>query len=54
VYDHYKCSDVGPLHKGMHFAVAQHTEVDMRLSALCAAVCVATQSILGHMPIDVF
>jgi hypothetical protein len=38
----------------MHFAVAQHTEVDMRLSALCAVVCVATQSILGHMPIDAF
>jgi hypothetical protein len=41
-----------PLHEGMHFMVAQHTEVATRLSALWAAVPLATQSILGCLPVD--
>jgi hypothetical protein len=37
----------------MHFVVAQHIEVAMRLSALWAAVSLAAQSIRGCLPIDV-
>jgi hypothetical protein len=41
-----------PLHEGMHFAVARHTEVATRLSAFWAAVSLAAQSILWCLPID--
>jgi hypothetical protein len=41
------------IHERMHFVVAQPTEVATRLSALWAVVSVATQSIHGHLPIDV-
>jgi hypothetical protein len=41
-----------PLHKGMHFAAAQHTEVATRLSALWAVVSLAAQSILERLPVD--
>jgi hypothetical protein len=37
----------------MHFAVFRHTEVATRLSALWAAVSLASQSILGRLPVDV-
>jgi hypothetical protein len=43
-----------PLHEGMGFAAAHHTEVAMRLSVLWAAVSLAAQSILGRLPVDVF
>jgi hypothetical protein len=43
---------LAPLHEGMHFAAAPHTEVAMRLSALWAVVSLATQSILRCLPID--
>jgi hypothetical protein len=36
----------------MHFVVAQHTRVATRLSVLWAAVSLAAQSILRHLPID--
>jgi hypothetical protein len=42
-----------PLHVGMRFVVAQHTEVATWLSALWLAVSLAAQSILGHLPINV-
>jgi hypothetical protein len=42
-----------PLHEGMCFAVAQHTEVATRLSTLWMAVSLASQSILGRLLIDV-
>jgi hypothetical protein len=42
-----------PLHEGMRFAAAQHTEVAAWLSALWAEVSLPTQSILGHLPIVV-
>jgi hypothetical protein len=42
-----------PLHEGMRFAAANHTEVVMQLSALWVVVPLATQSILGHLPVDV-
>jgi hypothetical protein len=38
----------------MCFAAAQHTEVATRLSELWVAVSLATQSILGHLPVDAF
>jgi hypothetical protein len=41
-----------PLHKGMHFAAAQHTEVATWLSALWAVVSLAAQSILERLPVD--
>jgi hypothetical protein len=43
----------GHLHEGMQFAAAHHTDVVMRLSTLWVAVSLATQSILGCLPIDV-
>jgi hypothetical protein len=54
MYDHNRCSSTAPpLHEGMRFAVAQHTEVAMRLSVLWAAVSLASESIHGRLPIDV-
>jgi hypothetical protein len=53
VYDHNWCSTTAPLHEGMRFAVAHHTQVVMRLSTLWEAVSLAAQSILGRLPIDV-
>jgi hypothetical protein len=53
VYDHNWCSTAGPLHEGMRFAAAHHTEVVMRLPVLWVAVSLATQSILGRSPIDI-
>jgi hypothetical protein len=38
------------LHEGMRFAIARHTKVSMQLSALLAAVSLATKSIIGHLP----
>jgi hypothetical protein len=42
-----------PLHEGMRFVVAQHTEVATLLSTLWAVVSLPAQSILGHLPVDV-
>jgi hypothetical protein len=42
-----------PLYERMRFAGAHHTEVAMRLSAMWVVVSLATQSILGCLPIDV-
>jgi hypothetical protein len=44
---------LAPLHEGMHFVVAQQTEVATQLSTLRAVVSLAAQSILGHLPIDI-
>jgi hypothetical protein len=41
------------LPEGMQFATARHTEVVIQLSTLWAAVSLATQSILGHLLVDV-
>jgi hypothetical protein len=41
------------LPEGMQFAAACHTEVVIQLSTLWAAVSLATQSILGHLLVDV-
>jgi hypothetical protein len=53
VYDHNWCSTTCPQHEGIWFAGAHHTEVVMWLSTLWAAVSLAIQSILGHLPIKV-
>jgi hypothetical protein len=53
VHDHNWCSTAAPLHEGMRFVAAHHTEVAMQVSALWAVVSLATQSILGCLPIDV-
>jgi hypothetical protein len=53
VYDHNWSSAVDPLHERMRSVTAHHIEVVMQLSALRAAVSLATQSIVGHLPIDV-
>jgi hypothetical protein len=42
-----------PLYEGMRFVAAHHTDVAMRLSGLWVAVSLATQSVLGCLPIDV-
>jgi hypothetical protein len=42
-----------PLHEGMRFAAAHHTEVVVRLSALWVEVSLAAQSILVRLPVDV-
>jgi hypothetical protein len=44
----------GPLHEGMQFAAAYHTEVAMRLVVLWAVVSSVAQFILGCLPADVF
>jgi hypothetical protein len=41
-----------PLHEGMCFAIAQHTEVAMRLSTLGVAMSLAIQSVLRCLPVD--
>jgi hypothetical protein len=41
-----------PLHEGMQFAVAHHTEVSMRLSTLWEAVSLTAQSTLECLPTD--
>jgi hypothetical protein len=43
---------LAPLHVGMRFTMAQHSKVATRLSVLWVAVSLATQSILGCIPID--
>jgi hypothetical protein len=42
-----------PLHEGMRFAAIHHTEVIIRLCTLYVVVSLASQSILGCLPIDV-
>jgi hypothetical protein len=41
VYDHNWHSTAYPLHEGMRFVAAHHTEVVMRLSALWVVVSLA-------------
>jgi hypothetical protein len=53
MHDHHSCSTEAPLHEGMRFIVAHPTGVAMRLSTLWAAMSLAAQSILGHLPADV-
>jgi hypothetical protein len=53
MYHPNRCSATSPLHDGMRFAAAQHTEVATRLSMLWEAMSLAAQSILGHLPVDV-
>jgi hypothetical protein len=43
---------LAPLHEGMRFKVAQHTEVPARLSALWVAVSLVAQSILECLTVD--
>jgi hypothetical protein len=42
-----------PLHEGMRFVVAWHTEVASQFSTIPAAVSLAAQSIISHLPMDV-
>jgi hypothetical protein len=44
----------GPLHEGMQFGAAYHTEVAMWLVVLWAVVSSVAQFILGCLPADVF
>jgi hypothetical protein len=44
---------LSPLHEGMCFTTAQHTEVPMWLSAHWVAVSPAAHSILGCLPVDI-
>jgi hypothetical protein len=53
MYDHNQCTATSPLHEGMHFALAQYTEVASWLSVLSAVVSLTTQSIFRHLPVDV-
>jgi hypothetical protein len=53
MYDDNWRSARSPLHEGMRFAAAHNSEVVMLLSALWVVVSLATQSILGHLTIDV-
>jgi hypothetical protein len=53
MYDHNWRSVADPLHEGMQFEAAHHTEVLVRLSALWVAVSLAAQSILVRLPVDV-
>jgi hypothetical protein len=53
VHDYNWRSAEGPLEEGMRFAASHHIEGVMWLSVLRTAVSLATQSILGRLPIDV-
>jgi hypothetical protein len=44
----------GPLHEGMWFPVACHTEVAMRLAVLWVVVSSATQFVFACLPAEVF
>jgi hypothetical protein len=46
-------SSRAPLHEGMRFVVARHTEVASQFSTIPAAVSLAAQSIISHLPMDV-
>jgi hypothetical protein len=43
----------GPLPGGMIFVVPQHTKVASQFSVHQAALSLAAQSIIGHLPVDV-
>jgi hypothetical protein len=53
VHEHNRRSIAVPLHEGLWFAAAHHTDVAMWLSALWAAVSLASQFILGCLPVGI-
>jgi hypothetical protein len=54
VIDHSWCPATGPLHEGMRFAATHYNGVAMQLSTLWAAVSLAAQFVVGHLPIEAF
>jgi hypothetical protein len=46
-------SPQAPLHEGMQFVATHYTGVVMRLSTLWVAVSLATQFVLGCLPVDI-
>jgi hypothetical protein len=54
VLDYSWRSTAGPLHEGMRFTTACHTEMAMQLVAFWTIVSSATQSMLGRLPTEAF